>query len=154
VARPTVHVLNAQEVGIETLPAIGKDDVWDGEIQVQVANGSDPRNRPLAPEVRFLMPDEENLCGKELQIQVDMDLTYAAMSDEEHYVDITIPISSHFEVRVAPPGSMQGLRRAFLVGMIGAPLSVVGGLALGLTSLRWKRRSSQILLPDAESLCR
>jgi hypothetical protein len=150
--RPTVRVLNAKEVGIRTLPARGNDEVWGHELEVHVRSGDRLENRPLDPVVSFTMPDDPNLGGQELRLQVDMKITYVFVTGFDTFVDRTTPISSRFTVQVAPPGYTEGLHQAYMVGLIGGGLSLLGGLGLMLACIRWKRKASEIFLPEPEAI--
>jgi hypothetical protein len=150
--RPSVRVLNAKETGIYTIAARGNDEVWGDELKVYTPRGSRVQNATLTPLVHFKLPDDPNLGGQELHLQVDMHMTYAVLVDFAQFVDRTTPVTSRFPVRVAPPGYIEGLHRAYLVGLVGAAFSLAGGLALTVASVRWKGQPSQIFLPQPDTV--
>jgi hypothetical protein len=150
--RPTVRVLNAKETGIYTIAARGNDQVWGDELKVYTPRGSRVQNSTLTPLVYLKLPDDPNLGGQELHLQVNMNMTYAVLVDFGQFVDCTTPVTSRFPVRVAPPGYADGLHSAYLVGLVGAAFSLVGGLGLTVASVRWKGQPSQIFLPQPEAV--
>jgi hypothetical protein len=150
--RPTARVLNAKEVGIQTIPAQGNEEVWGADLEVYVPRGSRLENSTLTPLVTFRMPDDPNLGGKLLQLQVEMKMTYAFLTGPGQFADRTAHVRSRFEVRVAPPGYTEGVRQAYLVGLIGGGLSLLGGIGLTLACIRWKAKASEIFLPEPETL--
>jgi hypothetical protein len=147
--QPTVQVINAKEVGIQALQARGSDEKWGDEIHVQIPKGSRLKNEPIQPLIQVALPNNADLGGKELRLQVSMNMTYAILHSDQSFVDKTSAVSSSLSVRVAPAGYTQGMYQAFMVGLAGGVLALIGGVWLAVLAVSsWKTNKSELLLPD------
>jgi hypothetical protein len=148
--QPTVRVLNAAEVGSpETLAAQGSDRFWGHLADPQLPDHS--LNVPLSPTIQFTVPDDDDLGGQTLQLEVKMKITFAYLYYDPTSATVstasdTKMVSRELTVRLAPAGYTENTQLAFLIGLGGAAFSILGGA--WLASLAWRRLATgEIIFP-------
>jgi hypothetical protein len=154
--QPTVRVLNAAEIGgPETLDAKGSDRIWGHLADPQRPDHS--LNAPLTPTIQLTVPDDDDLGGQTLLLEVKMKMSYAYLSYDQSSSTVltsteTKTVSKVVTVRLAPAGYNESTQLAFLIGLGGAAVSVLGGAWLAALACR-RVMTGEIIFPilDAPS---
>jgi hypothetical protein len=135
--QPTVRVQNASAIGTpETLPSEGSNQQWGTKLHV--SRGSN--NSLIKPTIHFTVP-KNVASGKTLRLAVRMEFTYPVAYASQwgtggmFFKNETSTVSETLTVKVADPQRLSESLDAFLVGLGGGALTLLG--SLWLTGLAW-----------------
>jgi hypothetical protein len=139
---PTVRVHNAKALGLpETLPATGSDRQWGEKFSVSKKAG----NQTIKPVITFTLPNDARLANQTVRLSVSMTITYPKMvqgglipdflSSTKYFADTNHTISEQVALKVADQAAVAEARNAFLLGLAGAGVALLGGV--WLTGAAW-----------------
>jgi hypothetical protein len=128
---PTVTVLNAGETGAPaTLFAATNAESWGKQMAVK--DKKDPFEA-MDPWIRVTIPDESNLGGKSLRLQMKVAVTYPIAGGTGGYPEKTITLQKEIEIQVADAGLAHSYKNIWAIGMsVGLGCSLLGGCFLAM----------------------
>jgi hypothetical protein len=148
--RPTVRVINAKALGIpETLVAEGSDQDWGSTLHVP--KGS--YNQPLDVTIHFTIPNKPELVGKSIALTITMRVKYPEMWGSSSWIPAPAPFGSSFAnrtinlsdsmiVKVADNQQVQASKGAYLIGVFGGSVFLLGSLVLTALTLHLRNHAS------------
>jgi hypothetical protein len=130
-ATASVKVLNADELGV-TAPfhAGTQSERWGKIIAV-----NDSRNplEPIKPWAKVAIPNDPELGGKTVKLQINLTVTYPMAAGARGLQDVSSKISTEAEVQLTGAGADRLYKQAWYVGGgAGMACSILGGLVLAL----------------------
>lgn len=152
--QPSIRVLNARALGLpETLPGQGSNQQWGETIRVP-RSGS--KNQPIRARVKFTIPNREQLVGQTLRLSVTMPITFPVVTSccggagKRYFEDRTATLSENLVVKLVDRQQREEAQRAFLLGLSGAGLSLLGAIWLTILawSFGWKPSASEVLTDE------
>lgn len=127
---PTVKVLNATETGAPNrLAAYSDSDGW-GKV-LHVKDGKSPLE-PIQPWVKVVVPQDPNLGGKSLRLQVALTVSYPVEARKGgNHAEQSSTVQQEVEVHLAEPGAELLHKEAWSSGVgVGLGGCFLGGLGL------------------------
>jgi hypothetical protein len=119
----SAQVLNAQEVGAPAqLPIETNNATWGGSISVSSKESKTPTNTVWA---RVVFPDDAQLAGKDLKLQINMTVSYPALMGGNNFQDAKSQFSHRCEIQLSSPRAGTQYSQLWLWGNCGGAVLVL-----------------------------
>jgi len=135
---PTVKVLNAAETGAPSKLIASSDAAGWGKF-ITVKSSSDPFD-PIKPWVKVSIPEDANLGGKDLRLQVALAVSYPVETRKGgNHIEKSSMVQQEVEIHLAETGLDRLYKDTWNKGIgIGLGGCLLGGLALTFLNQRLK----------------
>jgi hypothetical protein len=148
---PRVTVLNAADLGgLAAISATANNDNWGNTISV---SSKSPTTSTKTLWARLQLPADGRLAGKDVQVRIDMPVTYPQVVGDKRWEPRTQNFSHTATLRLSSAGAGGVFQGAFWLGFLGGNLLLflAGGLLPVFTNrFRRQARPTRIFVPDGQ----
>jgi hypothetical protein len=143
------RVTNAADVGLKQpiVQATTKTSTWPQTIRAKRSE----RNSSSTLWVRVHLPEQQDLAGKTLQLQLELNVSYPApMAGQERWNELRQQFRHTATIRLADPNAGHTYKTAWWAGLVGGTLlTLVPALLLAVLANAFRRKANptQIFVP-------
>ncbi len=133
---PTVKLLNNVEIGGPAEFTVTTNvESWGKTLAAKDRDLHDP----IDPWVKVTIPNDAQLGGKLVRLQVKLPISFPVESGNHTYNENTATLQKDVEINLAEPGLLKMYRGAWSVGMgVGLGCSLLGGILLTMLAKSMK----------------